>query len=376
MDINNHIGKCIFCGHTGCSINSRNYSANTVSTVINLLFQKIRAHNASELCIQDLFSLSTTNKCFMKASQGLWELIMQGFTSNGFLSKSIDRTISAIKKLPLIDLMKSIFQIDKLNITLMENNPAYKAYELEVDDARFVYHVAQNNYTELLEILISSGADVNTRGGEFHIPLLMLTTENHNERGLQALIKAGANVDAQDVNKHTALDYANKECALALLSAGARVLPVLENILFDPAPHVRFRNSSLPIFITEMAAHGLIDTRDKNHDKTLLLRMAYSGNENIVRMCLGASANIDATCTQYDQTALMYAIKGCHLDVVKTLIGAGADVNCRSDVTGQTALGCARKKLNRMTERSHPGKPEKMREIIRILEDESLGAIE
>src|SRR4051812_48443382 len=112
--INNRLQPCIFCGQIDSSRNSKSYSASATKSnqVIDLVFKKIcyslHTGSASELCIQDLFALSTVNKSFMEKSKNIWKLIMKGFTSEE------DRTIfSNIQKLPLIDLMKSTFQIDK-----------------------------------------------------------------------------------------------------------------------------------------------------------------------------------------------------------------------------------------------------------------------
>lgn len=91
---------------------------------------------------------------------------------------------------------------------------------------------AQGNLT-IVEALLRLGADPNAQDGGYHTPLYSVANECQSPRGgdvVRALVKSGANVDARDGVKHcTALHVAARRgsvaIAEALLECGAEIDP-------------------------------------------------------------------------------------------------------------------------------------------------------
>ena len=147
MDINNHVvGQCMFCGHTGCSGNSRDDSALATKRdqVFDLLFKtfclSLRTNNINiieccELRVQDLSTISTLNKSFIKKSKDMWRLIV--IPSDKYI-------YSDISKLPLVLLTPLVRERDLHNGTLL-------------------MHAATENNEKYFKALINAGADVNAQ---------------------------------------------------------------------------------------------------------------------------------------------------------------------------------------------------------------------
>src|SRR5262249_11919991 len=64
---------------------------------------------------------------------------------------------------------------------------------------------------------------------------------------------------------------------------------------------------------------------------------AAAGQAEVVRLLIGAGADVNAQCCS-DQTPLIWACNGGHLDVARMLLEAGADPNKRNPF-GYTAYG-------------------------------------
>jgi len=69
-------------------------------------------------------------------------------------------------------------------------------------------YAAGNGHKEVLELLITKGADVNAKAGDGTTPLHNAAVYGHNEIA-ELLIANGANVNAKEVDGLTPLDLAH-----------------------------------------------------------------------------------------------------------------------------------------------------------------------
>jgi uncharacterized protein len=147
-----------------------------------------------------------------------------------------------------------------------------------------------------------------------------------NVAEIQRLLKSGADVNAQQADGATALQWAayrgDAPLAELLLKAGAK--PGLAN-----------HNGATPLWLA--AAHGdavvikalLKGGADANESLPLgrrpLMLAARSGNVDAVRALLEHGADVNASETERGTTALMQAADQGHADVLKELIRHGAN---------------------------------------------------
>ena len=90
-----------------------------------------------------------------------------------------------------------------------------------------LHHAVDGGHTELVELLIKSGADVNARDLQRETPL-HIAAQNGNREIAELLIKSGADVNDNKfyINSpplHTALSFRNIEVAKLLIDNGADV---------------------------------------------------------------------------------------------------------------------------------------------------------
>lgn len=151
-------------------------------------------------------------------------------------------------------------------------------------------HAVRNGNREMLQALISAGADVNNQNGAEETPLMMLGEEATSEM-VWDLVHAGAKMDLTDMDGDTALIAAaevNNLCVLqTLLQAGAKV-------------------------------------NAKNKEgQTALIMAADEGLIKNVRALIAAGADMNAQDNE-GQTVLDYAEDGDHEKIVKLLLSYGA----------------------------------------------------
>lgn len=151
-------------------------------------------------------------------------------------------------------------------------------------------HAVQNGNRELVQLLLSRGADVNARNGGGETVLMMLD-EDATIDLIWDLVNAGAKTDAADQSGNTALINSssrnNVEVVRTLLEAGAKV-----------------------------------EARNKE-GQTALMWAASSGLINNVRALVLAGATVNAQDNE-GKNALSYAVENEQRVVIRFLRGQGA----------------------------------------------------
>jgi ankyrin repeat protein len=148
-----------------------------------------------------------------------------------------------------------------------------------------------------------------------------------DKAAVERLLKAGADVNAQQADGATALQWAayRGDAALAelLLKAGAK-------------PGVANHNGATPLWLAAMRGDAAViqallkGGADANEqlplDRRPLMLAARSGHVNAVRALLEHGADVNASESERGTTALMQAADQGHADVLQVLIKAGANV--------------------------------------------------
>lgn len=201
---------------------------------------------------------------------------------------------------------------------------------------------------DIVNFLIHSGSDVNTRDNDGCSLLMLLSASEKNlfneekdESIFEILIKHGADINAQDPHGKTALMYAaekdNKYTLKRLLEAGAST-NIKDNI--DKGRTV-FSYTKNPLILNILKRHK---TAKKNsfYNNTHWFDAAITGDVVLIKKYLKKGISIDVTDEDGD-TALIIASSYGYLNVVDLLIKKGANVNFQND-KGRTAVMTASSK--------------------------------
>jgi len=238
----------------------------------------------------------------------------------------------------------------------------------EYTDTNALSYAVENNNREMIQLLLSAGANPNAANRRGETPLMHLTSEANVEL-IRDLIAAGADANALDDSGESplmrAVTHCNFSVAKELIDAGADVnaKDASGNTLLMNAA----QNNEPEVLKFLLAAGVPVDSTNDNGETATTLAARWeqgknldvllaagggagltqaqldgalasaAGNEDpeIVRtlLRLGASPN----AKDEDTTALMAAAQSGRSEIIKMLIAAGADVNA-VDEDGSTAL--------------------------------------
>ena len=167
----------------------------------------------------------------------------------------------------------------------------------------------ENSNLETIRFFIEAGADVNAKDYNKRSALMIASEKGHFEK-IKYLVENGADVNGKDYNNKSALMIASKKGHFELAK-----------YLVENGADVNAKN---------------------NQNKTALLLAAEKGHLDIVKYLVDNGANVNAK-DSYKKTALMFASEFGSLEMVKCLVENGADLSAKGD-DEETALILASEK--------------------------------
>ncbi len=246
-------------------------------------------------------------------------------------------------------------------ISLLIKSDAYKLPKLDKMNEMWDGICAQGNEaTELVEVLIKNGADINFRSSNGNTPLITAANYGHLEI-VEILIKNGAVLDCQNVVGLTALHISAMRKFInivkVLLEAGAdtniqdyedKMTPLGRIILHRTnrnditatTSYIKEKNDTNVQMVKLLLKYKADPNILNQYDSSSLITSSRIGDQEIVELLLDAKARRDIQ-ENTGLTALMGASHANHLEVCKKLIEHGADVNYTSTHNQSTALSAA-----------------------------------
>ncbi|XP_050507031.1 ankyrin repeat domain-containing protein 17-like isoform X3 [Diabrotica virgifera virgifera] len=165
-------------------------------------------------------------------------------------------------------------------------------------------------HEELVELLISRGADIEHRDKKGFTPLILAATAGH-EKVVEILLNHNADIEAQSER--------TKDTPLSLACSGGRYEVV--ELLLNRNANKEHRNVS---------------------DYTPLSLAASGGYVNIIKLLLSHGAEINSrTGSKLGISPLMLAAMNGHTAAVKLLLDMGSDINAQIETNRNTALTLA-----------------------------------
>lgn len=209
-----------------------------------------------------------------------------------------------------------------------------------------LHYAAAMGNSDLVEIFLIKGADVNLKNSSGATPLIVAagSTYTWDQPGIIArLLKGGAILAAEDSEGNSALRAAARNPDTGVLSAILANAPGLDpksnlvsSLLLEAA---RAKNPAA--LTTLLAAGATLDAKD-DQGRTVVMRALPVFDLPTLQRLLAAeprTCNLNRRDTK-GRTALMYAVRLRDLETVKFLIGLGADFNLENHAR-QTAFDLA-----------------------------------
>lgn len=186
-----------------------------------------------------------------------------------------------------------------------------------------------------VQSLLKRGADPNSRNG-LELTPLHIAAASHQKEAMEALLSAGAKVDAS-TPYGTALTFAalggNAAGFNLLLERGANINPWRADGISVLMLAARAGN---PEVVSELLRRKVDVNAKDNGGATPLLYAAREGHLEVGRILLSAGATTESA-DRNGQTPLMIAAVNGHTEFVRLLLEKGAKPNAR-DAKGRTAL--------------------------------------
>ena len=191
-----------------------------------------------------------------------------------------------------------------------------------------------------MRLLVAGDADPDARRGIDGATPLMIAAQLGKVELVQAILGAGADLDARDSSGATALTLAasngQAEVVSVLLRAGAD--PAAPNYTGWSPLHAAALNGFPDVVTLLLDAGADVDDRD-DRGMTALVAAAQVGHDRTVTLLLGRGADVDAATTS-GWTALHWAAVNDHGLTVELLLAQHADPNLAT-VDGSTPLHVA-----------------------------------
>ena len=195
-----------------------------------------------------------------------------------------------------------------------------------------LHHAVEQNHFEAADLLIRSGADINSYGGNF-IPKtpLFLAALNGSREITELLLKHGADIQAKSNNRNNILYYAQEHYELFTLfvEKGAdlkninqydeSLLSIAAGMEQNFLPHPGALRLTKFLLQKGLQADGI-----PGESGSPLLRACYAGNIAVAELLLNSGANPNRT-DQFERTALYAAVETLNLPLVRMLLEKGAD---------------------------------------------------
>ncbi|XP_049770081.1 receptor-interacting serine/threonine-protein kinase 4-like [Schistocerca cancellata] len=215
------------------------------------------------------------------------------------------------------------------------------------EKGRRLIHAAKEGAVEELQALLKAGADVEAMDGNMETALHWAAKQGHVEVA-RHLLEAGAEVEARNDRKSTPLQIAaeNGHAAMVRLLIASNADLNARNQYETTAMQYAAVHGHTEIVKTLLEAKAEVDARNEKQSTALHIS-AWKGHTAVVRLLLASKANPNAV-NKFGMTPLHYAAQQGHSEVATLLLEAGANREAR-DNDGNTSLDLARlKKLQKL----------------------------
>ncbi|EAY16408.1 ankyrin repeat protein, putative [Trichomonas vaginalis G3] len=200
-----------------------------------------------------------------------------------------------------------------------------------------LHKAAEYHYTEILDIFVRHGADIDIKDFDNQTPLHISVKESDLE-SIKFLVSHGADVNAEDNHGnsplHAAANGRNKMIAMLFISHGADV-----NAKDDEGitPLHCAAKSNRKEIAEILISHGADINAKDYKGNTPLHYAAESNGKEIAEILISHGANVNEKDDAGGRTPLHKAMLKGGIDLLEFLISHGADVNAK-DHNGETPL--------------------------------------
>ena len=204
-----------------------------------------------------------------------------------------------------------------------------------------LHFAAENNWVEVISLLLANGANCDVCGNEGNTPLI-IATKNCEMSSVEILLRNGADANIKDHNGDTALHFASSSEIVKLLlthKAQPNVIDIMGYTPLQRACESGFYNIAIELL------HSKADpnTAEGKYSRTPIYITAEKGYLTILTDLLKFGGNPNVCLKSNEWTPLMIASVKGYIDIVNILLVNKAHPNHQA-IGGITALHLATKR--------------------------------
>ncbi|UCH92792.1 MAG: ankyrin repeat domain-containing protein [Candidatus Aminicenantes bacterium] len=203
-----------------------------------------------------------------------------------------------------------------------------------------LHWAAEKGHLEVVEFLISKGADVNVKNVEDETPLHYASGYGHKDV-VKLLVSKGAAVNEKTKRGNTPLSYAamrnQVDIIKFLIAKGADVTVTTQNG-FTLLHHSAWEGSKE--MIEMLISKGIPADAQTDFGRTPLQMAVLAGNLEAAKVLVAKGADVNHKGEE-DWPPLYLAVKRGHKNLVPLLLESGASVDVKQEKTQQTPLHLA-----------------------------------
>jgi len=215
------------------------------------------------------------------------------------------------------------------NVRFLLESGANIAAEDTSDRSTALCYAADHGHLDTVQALVTAGANVDAGNNS---PLIYASGKGYTEI-VQALLSAGANVEKISQRGESPLllatRYNHLDTVRALLTAGTNVDALYNNTWHD-TPLIYASKEGRTDIVRELIAAGANVNLQNDRRDTALTVASQRGNAEIITALLAAGADVNMV-NQDNNTALYLACEFCQLECVRILLDNGADMEIAAD---------------------------------------------
>lgn len=216
----------------------------------------------------------------------------------------------------------------------------------ESEKLEALWRAIDNKNIKVFDVLLKATKGENSFSNKNKETILMKACKEEKIDIVKRLIKAGANVNAQDENGITALMFAcknnNFDIAKILLGAKADV-NIKDHDGYTAFAYAFFQEKRNNDILNTLIKAGA-DVNVQVNGRTPLMIGCSFNDIDMVKTLIAAGADVNSKAID-GATALEFACSFENLEIVNILIAAGADVNLQDEL-GSTALFSVNKNID------------------------------
>lgn len=290
------------------------------------LCRSLSANESAMLSVDNISLLSRVSRCCFNQVVRSWRARLSGLVSNQRITRVLN---TALRR----DMQQAWFQIHRFNLELS----ARREYEeAETIPMRLVVQAVHFHCVELLRLLLAAGGSANSYNSK-GVKVLFIAAMQGDRTVVNMLLKSGAALETRNKEKETPLLALVKEICANRRPAKCSSYDYQASVSYFF--HKKMNNYAQKKACLQALIAANANVNAANRVKvSALMHASFAGNIEVMQMLLDAKADVNGR-NQQGSSPISYALHGAKYEAVQRLLEERADLTLRDDEQSTPLLG-------------------------------------